>query len=81
MYKRQDERLLQPNEFFSNQKFGELLVKLSPEVPEVVGHPNRAKAIFLFQETFFNSLIYGELKPAEVVDKMKTMLEAAEPGF
>jgi len=50
-------------------------------VPEVVGHPNRAKAIFLFQETFFNSLIYGELKPAEVVDKMKTMLEAAEPGF
>ena len=76
-----DERLLQPNEFFSNQKFGELLVKLSPEVPEVVGHPNRAKAIFLFQETFFNSLIYGELKPAEVVDKMKTMLEAAEPGF
>ena len=26
----------------------------------------------------FNSLIYGELKPAEVVDKMKTMLEAAE---
>ena len=76
-----DERLLQPNEFFSNQKFGELLVKLSNEVPEVVGHPNRAKAIFLFQETFFNSLIYGELKPAEVVDKMKTMLEAAEPGF
>jgi len=72
---------LQPNEFFSNQKFGELLVKLSSEVPEVVGHPNRAKAIFLFQETFFNSLIYGELKPAEVVDKMKTMLEAAEPGF
>ena len=76
-----DERLLQPNEFFSNQRFGELLVKLSNEVPEVVGHPNRAKAIFLFQETFFNSLIYGELKPAEVIDKMKNMLEAAEPGF
>ncbi|MEC7882772.1 MAG: extracellular solute-binding protein [Verrucomicrobiota bacterium] len=76
-----DERLLQPNEFFSNQRFGELLVKLSSEVPEVVGHPNRAKAIFLFQETFFNSLIYGELKPVEVIDKMKTMLEAAEPGF
>ena len=76
-----DERLLQPNEFFSNQKFGELLVRLAPEVPEVVSHPNRAKAVFLFQETFFTSLIYGELKPAEVLDKMKTMLEAAEPGL
>ena len=76
-----DERLLQPNEFFNNQKFGELLVRLAPEVPEVVSHPNRAKAVFLFQETFFTSLIYGELKPAEVLDKMKTMLEAAEPGL
>ncbi len=76
-----DERLLQPNAFFSNQKFGELLVRLAPEVPEVVSHPNRAKAVFLFQETFFTSLIYGELKPAEVLDKMKTMLEAAEPGI
>jgi len=35
----------------------------------------------LFQETFFTSLIYGELKPAEVLDKMKTMLEAAAPGL
>jgi lactose/L-arabinose transport system substrate-binding protein len=76
-----DERLLQPSEFFNNQKFGELLVRLAPEVPEVVSHPNRAKAVFLFQETFFTSLIYGELKPAEVLDKMKTMLEAAEPGL
>jgi len=75
-----DERLLQPNAFFSDQKFGELLVRLAPEVPEVVSHPNRAKAVFLFQETFFTSLIYGELKPAEVLDKMKSMLEAAEPG-
>jgi len=71
----EDERLHQPTEYFSNQKFGDLLSRLAPEVPEVVMHPKRPQAVFLFQENFFSSLMYGQISPKETIRQMRVMLK------
>jgi hypothetical protein len=70
-----DERLHQPNAYFSNQKFGDLLTQLAPEVPEVVMHSKRPQAVFLFQENFFSSVMYGQISPKETIRQMRTMLK------
>ena len=71
----EDERLHQPTEYFNNQKFGDLLSRLAPEVPEVVMHPKRPQAVFLFQENFFSSLMYGQISPKETIRQMRVMLK------
>ncbi len=72
----QDQRMHQPSEYFNQQAFGDLLASLAPEVPEVVMHPKRPQAVFLFQENFFSSLMYGQITPRETIRQMRTMLQA-----
>ena len=70
-----DDRLLQRNEFFGNQRFGQLFVDLAPSLPKVVMNPKRPAAVFLFQESFFSSLMYGQITPEEVIKQMRSTLE------
>ena len=70
-----DERLLERNEFFGNQRFGQLFVDLAPSLPKVVMNPKRPAAVFLFQESFFSSLMYGQITPEEVIKQMRSTLE------
>jgi hypothetical protein len=44
-------------------------------VPEVVMHPNVPQAVFLFQENFFSSLMYGQISPKETIRQMRVMLK------
>lgn len=69
-----DERILQINEFFNNQRFGKIFVELAPELPKVVMDPRRPAAVFLFQESFFSSLMYGQITPEEVIKQMREAL-------
>jgi hypothetical protein len=39
-------------------------------------HPKRPQAVFLFQENFFSSLMYGQITPRETIRQMRTMLQA-----
>ncbi len=71
-----DPRMHQPSAYFNQQAFGDLLAGLAPEVPEVVMHPKRPQAVFLFQENFFSSLMYGQITPRETMRQMRTMLKA-----
>jgi hypothetical protein len=70
-----DPRLLKPIEFFSNQPLGRLLVDLAPEVPVVAMNPKRPQAVFMFQERFFSSLMYGQTSPSGTVDAMQEVLD------
>ena len=70
-----DPRLLEPVPYFNDQRFGKLLVELAPEVPPVAMHPKRPQAVFLFQENFFSSFIYGQLSADETLDRMKEILD------
>jgi len=69
-----DERLLKNLEFFDNQSMGKLLVELAPEMPFVAMQPGRPKAVFLFQESFFSALMYDQISPEGIVDKMTELL-------
>lgn len=71
----QDERMQQPNAYFSGQRFGKLFMDLSPEVPEVVMNPKRPMAIFLFQENIFSSVAYGQLSPEQAIQQMRDLLK------
>jgi len=51
------------------------LTQLAPEVPEVVMHSKRPQAVFLFQENFFSSVMYGQISPKETIRQMRTMLK------
>jgi ABC-type glycerol-3-phosphate transport system substrate-binding protein len=70
-----DERLLQPNAFFGDEPLGELLVSVAPDVPAVVMSPQRPKAVFLFQESFFSQVMYQQITPEQAVEQMKAILE------
>ncbi|MBI1176130.1 extracellular solute-binding protein [bacterium] len=69
-----DDRLHQPFAFFNNQKFGEELMSLAPEVPEVVETPGRPQAIFMFQENYFSQVINGQMTPEKVIEEIKGAL-------
>ncbi len=69
-----DERLMKSFPFFNNQPLGKILAELAPQLPEVVMHPKRPEAVFLFQESFFSSLMYGQMTPREVISEMKKQL-------
>ena len=70
-----DERMLKENEFFGNQRFGKIFADLASDLPKVVMDPRRPAAVFLFQESFFSSLMYGQITPEELIKQMRSALE------
>jgi ABC-type glycerol-3-phosphate transport system substrate-binding protein len=70
-----DERMLRENEFFGNQRFGKIFADLASDLPKVVMDPRRPAAVFLFQESFFSSLMYGQITPEELIKQMRSALE------
>ena len=70
-----DQRLMKNIEFFNNQPLGKILASLAPQVPPVAMHPKRPMAVFMFQESFYSSFMYGQMTADEVITKMKAALE------
>lgn len=70
-----DPRLLKDIEFFNNQPLGRILADLAPEVPEVAMTARRPQAVFLFQERFFSSLMYGQNSAEETVSALQAILD------
>ena len=54
---------------------GELLVELADEIPPVVVDPRRPQAIFLMQENYFGSVMFGALSPNEAIDQFKESMK------
>ena len=71
----EDARLRQNHEFFNDQPLGRILMDLAPEVPEVVTHPLRPHAVFLFQESVFSTFMYGQITADKVIELMREQLE------
>ena len=65
-----DQRILAEHNYFK-QSMGKLLVKLADEIPPVVVDPRRPQAIFLMQENYFGSAMFGSLSPKEALDQYK----------
>ena len=72
-----DRRLLDEHEYFE-QSMGKLLVELSDEIPPVVVDPRRPQAIFLMQENYFGSVMFGSLSPREALSQYR---EAMKTGW
>ena len=69
-----DQRLLNDHEYFE-QSMGQLLVELADEIPPVVVDPRRPQAIFLMQENYFGSVMFGALTPREAIDQYKEAMK------
>ncbi|MBT3668121.1 MAG: extracellular solute-binding protein [Opitutae bacterium] len=69
-----DDRLLAKHEYFE-QSIGELLVELSKEIPPVVVDPRRPQAIFLMQENYFGSVMFGALSPQDAIKQYKDAMK------
>ena len=69
-----DQRLLKDHEYFE-QSMGQLLVELADEIPPVVVDPRRPQAIFLMQENYFGSVMFGALTPREAIDQYKEAMK------
>ena len=54
---------------------GQLLVELADEIPPVVVDPRRPQAIFLMQENYFGSVMFGALTPREAIDQYKEAMK------
>ena len=72
-----DRRLLDKHEYFE-QSMGKLLVELADEIPPVVVDPRRPQAIFLMQENYFGSVMFGSLSPREALSQYR---EAMKTGW
>lgn len=72
-----DKRLLDEHEYFE-QSMGKLLVELADEIPPVVVDPRRPQAIFLMQENYFGSVMFGSLSPQEALSQYQ---EAMKTGW
>ena len=72
-----DRRLLVEHEYFE-QSMGKLLVELADEIPPVVVDPRRPQAIFLMQENYFGSVMFGSLSPREALSQYR---EAMKTGW
>jgi hypothetical protein len=70
-----DPRMVKPIEFFDNQPLGRLLIDLAPDVPRVAMTAKRPMAVFMFQENYFASFMYGQMTAQQVVDKMRSVLD------
>ena len=69
-----DERLLEKHEYFE-QSIGELLIQLAKEIPPVVVDPRRPQAIFLMQENYFGSVMFGALSPKDAIKQYKDAMK------
>ena len=63
-----DKRLLAKHEYFE-QSMGDLLVDLADEIPPVVVDPRRPQAIFMMQENYFGSVMFGAISSKEALDQ------------
>jgi arabinosaccharide transport system substrate-binding protein len=74
-----DKRLLAKHEYFE-QSMGDLLIDLADEIPPVVVDPRRPQAIFLMQENYFGSIMFGALSAKEALDQyVDAMKNAGRP--
>jgi len=69
-----DERLLAKHEYF-DQSIGELLIQLAKEIPPVVVDPRRPQAIFLMQENYFGSVMFGALSPKDAIKQYRDAMK------
>lgn len=74
-----DKRLLEEHEYFE-QSIGELLVNLADEIPPVVVDPRRPQAIFLMQENYFGSVMFGALSPKDAIKQYKDAMKNSARG-
>ena len=61
------------------QSIGKLLVELADEIPPVVVDPRRPQAIFLMQENYFGSVMFGALSAKEALKQYKDAMKNS-PG-
>lgn len=71
-----DPRLLGKMEYFE-QSMGKLLVNLANEIPAAVVNPGRPQAIFLMQENYFGSVMFGSLSPRQALDQYKEAMQTS----
>lgn len=71
-----DPRMLEPNAFFAHQSLGQLLVDLAPDVPAVVMHAKRPKAMFVFQESMYSTFMDDQMTAEELVDQMTEIINS-----
>ncbi|MDC3336207.1 ABC transporter substrate-binding protein [Opitutales bacterium] len=74
-----DPRLLGKHEYFE-QSIGELLITLSDEIPPVVVDPRRPQAIFMMQENYFGSVMFGALSAKDAIKQYKDAMKNSGPG-
>ena len=74
-----DKRLLKKHEYF-DQSIGKLLVELADEIPPVVVDPRRPQAIFLMQENYFGSVMFGALSPKEAIKQYRDAMKNSSRG-
>ena len=69
-----NEDLLKEHPYFK-QSMGNLLVELADEIPPVVVDPRRPQAIFLMQENYFGSVMFGALSPQEAISQYREAMK------
>jgi ABC-type glycerol-3-phosphate transport system substrate-binding protein len=69
-----DKDLLDEHPYFK-QSMGNLLVELADEIPPVVVDPRRPQAIFLMQENYFGSVMFGALSPQEAISQYREAMK------
>jgi cytoplasmic iron level regulating protein YaaA (DUF328/UPF0246 family) len=50
-------------------------VELADEIPPVVVDPRRPQAIFLMQENYFGSVMFGALSPQEAISQYREAMK------
>ena len=60
---------------YFKQSMGKLLVELADEIPPVVVDPRRPQAIFLMQENYFGSVMFGALSPQEAISQYREAMK------
>jgi arabinosaccharide transport system substrate-binding protein len=70
-----DEELLQGNDYFAGKPMGQVLVEIADEVSGVDMHPKRPQALFMMQENYFSSALYGNQSPRETLLEFKKTLD------
>ena len=59
---------------------GKLLVELADEIPPVVVDSRRPQAIFLMQENYFGSVMFGALSPREAISQYREAMNETTLG-
>ena len=60
---------------YFKQSMGDLLVELANEIPPVVVDTRRPQAIFLMQENYFGSVMFGALSPQEAISQYREAMK------